>query len=73
MVDKTEITRPIEIKDNSAERVAFDLMEKISILENHTGENYLKPNTREYFLKLYKQCYRTVSSTNPNILDILKD
>ena len=49
MVDKTEISKPIEIKDNSVERVAFDLMEKIAYLENATNDGYLQPNTREYF------------------------
>lgn len=73
MLDKTEISKPIEIKDNSVERVAFDLMEKIAYLENATNDGYLQPNTREYFLKLYNQCHKVVDNRNVKILDLLKD
>lgn len=38
MVDKTEISNPIQIKDKSVERVAFDLMERIARAETpNTG------------------------------------
>ena len=54
MSDKTEIKNPIQIKDNSTERVAFDLMQKIVDAEISYGKgDYLKPTPREYFLKLY--------------------
>lgn len=74
MVDKTEISNPIEIKDNSVERVAFDLMEKIANSESYYSENeYRKPNSREYFLKLYNQCHRVVYSRSAKVDEILKD
>lgn len=74
MVDKTEISNPIEIKDNSVERVAFDLMEKIANSEGYSNETgYKKPNSREYFLKLYNQCHKVVDNRNVKISDLLKD
>jgi len=73
MVDKTEISKPIEIKDNSVERVAFDLMEKIAYLENATSEGYIQPSSREYFLKLYNQCHKVVSRTSVDIDKLLED
>ncbi|MGE8572938.1 MULTISPECIES: hypothetical protein [unclassified Acinetobacter] len=73
MVDKTEISKPIEIKDNSIERVAFDLMDRIAYLENATGEGYLKPNSREYFLKLYNQCHKVVNRTSVDIDKLLEE
>lgn len=74
MVEKTEISSPIEIKDNSVERVAFDLMEKIANSEGYGNENgYKKPNSREYFLKLYNQCHKTVSRTSIDIDKLLEN
>lgn len=73
MVDKTEISKPIEIKDNSLERVAFDLMDRIATSEGYNNEDaYRKPNSREYYLKLYNQCHRVVHSRAANIDEILK-
>ena len=74
MVDKTEISKPIEIKDNSVERVAFDLMQKIVDAEISYGKgDYLKPTPREYFLKLYNQSHKVVSRTSVDIDLLLKD
>lgn len=78
MVDKTEISKPIEIKDNSVERVALDLMEKIAMHEvgSSMSQNksvYDEQKKRDYWLKLYNQCHRTVYSANANIDLILKD
>ncbi|KKW80401.1 hypothetical protein AAV97_05135 [Acinetobacter sp. Ag2] len=74
MVDKTEISKPIEIKDNSVERVAFDLMQKIVDAEiSHGKGDYLKPTPREYFLKLYNQSHKVVSRTGIDIDLLLKD
>ena len=73
MSEKMEINNPIEIKDNSVERVAFDLMEKIVASEAfHKESGYKKPNSREYFLKIYNQCHRVVSSRSANVDEILK-
>ncbi|WP_312969020.1 hypothetical protein [Acinetobacter gerneri] len=72
MSDSITVSRPIEIKDNSVERVAYDLMEKIAFAESKIEtENFRKPNPREYYLKLYNQCHRTVSWSGVDIKDIL--
>ena len=73
MVDKTEISNPIEIKDNSVERVAFDLMQKIGGAEMQNGRFSNEQRSRDYWLKLYNQCHRTVYSQNANIKAILED
>lgn len=74
MSDKTEIKNPIQIKDNSIERVAFDLMQKIVDAEISRGkDDYLKPTPREYFFKLYNQSLRVVSRTGVDIDLLLKD
>lgn len=67
MTDNVQVNGPIEIKDNSTERVAYDLMSKIA--NNEAG---LNPNTynedikkqqrsREYWLTLYAESYRVVA------------
>ena len=74
MVDKTEISNPIQIKDNSVERVAFDLMEKIGKVETPiTGALSLEQKKRDYWLKLYNQCHQVVSSKVVNLENVLKD
>lgn len=74
MVDKTEISNPIQIKDNSVERVAFDLMEKIARAETPgTGMLTAEQKKRDYWLKLYNQCHRVVYSHNAGIKGILED
>ena len=61
MSDSITVTRPIEIKDNSVERVAFDLMSRIAEVEKATGNDEGKKNNpREYYLKLYNQCHKVV-------------
>ena len=53
MGDKFEIKNPIEIKDNSKERVAIDLMKFIG------DEEIERPNRdRRYWLVLYRQCLK---------------
>jgi len=59
MSDQTRITNPVEIKDNSCERVAFELMELIANEEYDRG-TIRDTAPREYFLKLYAQCVGTV-------------
>ncbi|MCU4397796.1 hypothetical protein [Acinetobacter junii] len=74
MVDKTEISNPIEIKDCSIERVAFDLMLLISNEETYYGKAKSKEaNPREYYLKLYNQCHKTVYNRNQDIDKLLQD
>lgn len=72
MSDSITVSRPIEIKDKSVERVAYDLMEKIAYSESkrENGE-FLKPNSREYYLKLYNQCLKVTSWSGVDVKDIL--
>ncbi len=72
MTDKTEISKPIEIKDNSVERVALELMEKIAYSESRTeNAGFKNPNPREYYLKLYNQCHKVVSWSGIDVKDVL--
>lgn len=72
MADNISVSGPISIKDNSVERVALELMEKIASAERGSGdENYRKPNSREYYLKLYNQCHQVVGWSGVNVKDIL--
>ncbi|WP_180113403.1 hypothetical protein [Acinetobacter sp. YH12073] len=74
MADRMEISKPIEIKDNSIERIAFDLMEKISQSESYYNlDEQKQKNPREYFLKLYNQCYKVVDYKGVDIDKLLGD
>lgn len=74
MVDKTEISKPIEIKDNSIERVAFDLMDKISKAENASNNGFFttEQKSRDYWLKLYNQCHKVVDHKGIDIEHLLQ-
>lgn len=72
MSDNITVSRPIEIKDNSVERVAFDLMTRIAEAEKILGKDEgKKSNPREYYLKLYNQCHKVVGWSGVNVKDIL--
>ena len=72
MSDSITLSRPIEIKDKSVERVAFDLMEKISNAEKiHKKDSEKQTNPREYYLKLYNQCLKVTSWSGVDVKDIL--
>lgn len=72
MSDSITVSRPIEIKDNSVERVAFDLMSIIAEAERVTGKNEgKKDNPREYYLKLYNQCHKVVGWSGVDVKDVL--
>ncbi|MFV5193117.1 hypothetical protein ACMXYY_13405, partial [Acinetobacter courvalinii] len=72
MADKTEISKPVEIKDNSVERVALELMEKIAFAESRTeNAGFKKPNPREYYLKSYNQSHKVVSWPGNYVKDVL--
>lgn len=66
MVDNVSVSGPIEIKDNSLERVAFDLMSRIA--HNESG-HATDPNkevrsaqkNRKYWLNLYSECLHVVN------------
>jgi|SaaInl8_200m_RNA_FD_contig_81_410074_length_1634_multi_3_in_0_out_0_2 hypothetical protein len=55
MAEDTKITNPVEIKSNSKERVAFDLMKHISLKEKRQGDNQ---QDRKHWLTLYSQCLK---------------
>ncbi len=63
MVEKTSITGPIEIKDNSPERVAFDLFNALRGLE--------APRQDE-LLEFYARCLLTVGSPTLGVEAIKK-
>ena len=72
MSDSITVTKPIEIKDNSVERVAFDLMSRIAEAEKITGsDESRKNNPREYYLNLYNQCHKVVGWSGVDVKKIL--
>jgi hypothetical protein len=60
MNDKIATGNPFEIKDNSKERVAYDLLEKIASYDSREKSEGMK---REYWLTLYHQCLKATSGT----------
>lgn len=63
MADSMNIQGPVEVKDNSAERVAFDLMSVIAGKENPARGDQcraMKDSNRLYYLKLYTECLNAV-------------
>ena len=63
MADSMRIQGPVEVIDNSAERVAFDLMCVIDDHENPAGcdDCQAKKNSnRLYYLNLYADCLSAV-------------
>lgn len=63
MSDSVRVTN---LDEGSKYRVAYDLMEKIRFTEKD------RPQGREYYLRLYRQCYETVYSNKP-IDDIVEN
>lgn len=63
MAESMKVQGPVEIKENSAERVAFDLMNTIAYEENSDYSNQpvaKKNSNRLYYLNLYKECLNVV-------------
>ncbi len=64
MADSMKVQGPVEIKDKSAERVAFDLM---MIINGNENPSMSQPCTakqaskRLYFLNLYSECLNVVN------------
>lgn len=52
MADSTSISSPVTIQPDAKQRVALDLMK---IIANNEGG--AAKDKREYWLKLYRQCY----------------
>lgn len=74
MSNDLKVSGPVEIKDNSAERVAFDLMTVIASNENSRTETCAakKASKRLYYLKLYAECltvvkHRTVPQSDSSL------
>jgi hypothetical protein len=64
MADDVHVTNPVSIESDSKTRVAFDLMQRIA---NHERDQ--PTSDRDYWLKLYTQCYKAVSGRSlENIL-----
>lgn len=61
MTDSVRIQGPVEIKGDSRERVAFDLMEKIN---KYNADTNIAKN-EAYFFNLYRQCLRVVEGKIP--------
>lgn len=63
--DEIIVKEAIEIKDNSEARVAYDLMVLIADKEFSTvAERSKQQQNRLYWLRLYDQCRRMVTSDN---------
>lgn len=61
--NNTKVQGLVEIKDNSAERVAFDLMTVIANKENPAMGNECqarRDSNRLYYLNLYTECLNAV-------------
>ena len=56
--EEIRVTQPIEIKSDSAARVAYELMLLITRKEDETADG---KKTREYWLTLYCQCHKAAS------------
>lgn len=52
MADDLKVSGPVTVKNDSAERVAYDMMLHIAGYEQGNPEK----SKREYWLKLYQQC-----------------
>ena len=67
MSNDLKVSGPIEVKDNSAERVAYDLMLMIASRENpFKGDQCQarKNSNRLYYLNLYAECVSAVKYGN---------
>lgn len=53
MATDMRITSPVDVRADSRERVAYDLMNKIGFEENSNDAT-----KRDYWLELYYRCYR---------------
>lgn len=55
MADKIDVKAKIDMEENSKYRVALELMDRITFMEK-------TPRSREYFLRLYRQCFDAVGT-----------
>ena len=59
MTDDVRVTGPVAIQSESKSRVAFELMQWISSYES--GKDSAN---RDYWLKLYNQCYKAANGSD---------
>ena len=52
------ITHPVEVQNDAKARVALELMERIS---RHEHSVTAEQKTREYWLTLYRQCWKAAN------------
>lgn len=60
MADSISVSGPVAVKTDSNARVALELMTHISSWENTTDA---QKKDRDYWLKLYWQCYQAASGS----------
>jgi len=60
MADQTSVSGTVKIDNDSADRVAFDLMKQIAMHEAKTTAK----DGRDYWLTLYWQCRKATYSTD---------
>jgi hypothetical protein len=60
MSDTTRVQGPVDVRSDSPERVAYELMTRID------GTNEIDPSKKNeaYWLSLYHRCYRVVVRGN---------
>jgi hypothetical protein len=66
MSEDVRVRGPVEVRSESVERVAFDLLEKIASYEDRAGTP-----PRRYFLDLYHLCWLAAhgNETEENLQD----
>ena len=69
--EQISISKPVKIVSDAKERVAYDLMMTIHVSCKDTVIEKEAQKTREYWLKLYAQCYNAASGHS--LKSILKD
>jgi hypothetical protein len=61
MAESVNVSGPIDIRSDSRQRVAYDLMDKISRYEEGRDNDKKR---RDYWLTLYNQCYKAASGSS---------
>ena len=67
--EQVSLSNPVTITSDAKQRVAYDLMQTIGTKWYDTDNK--EPKTREYWLKLYTQCYK--ATIGSSLKSILKD
>ena len=58
MAENTQIDGSVTVQSNAKERVAFDLMTRITRTDSRVAD---EKNDRKYWLTLYSQCLKATS------------